>query len=190
MMRFSRSIPDHFKGVWMKDLPSSVKDKIKTTSRFLEITEGAVIHAIVTDWVAREAAQIKLLGKKRTSDVSPFQFDNFKNIVLGDDLFRLLKAEHSKALITNEASAETHELHLKQIRREVRKSKEDIAAKIEFLLQWMYENTDLVRTPESDKSLSHLIVMYQRAGFSEDQLKDLLVKQAEYLKVKKQPAPQ
>jgi hypothetical protein len=183
-------MPDQFKGVWMKDLPSSVRDKIKTTSRFLEITEGAVIHAIITDWVAREAAEIILLGKRRTSNVSPFQFDNFKNIVLGDDLFRLLKAEHSNELITDETSTEKYKQQLKRIRKEIRKSKEDIAEKIELLLQWTYENTDLKRTPASDKSLSYLIVLYQRAGFSEDQLKELLVKEAEYQKGKKQPAPQ
>ena len=189
MMRFSRSTPDRFKGVSMKDLPSSVQDKIKTASRYLEITEGAVIHAIVTDWVAREAAEITLFGKRRTSNVSPFQFDNFTNIILGDDLFRLLKAEHTKDLTTDEASAETHERHLKKIRTAMQKSKKDIAEKIEFFLQWTYANTDLARTPPSDKALSYLIVLYQRAGFSEDQLKDLLAKETEYLKVKKQPAP-
>ncbi len=69
------------------------------------------------------------------------------------------------------------------------KDTEDIAEKIEFFLQWTYANTDLARTSPSDKALSYLIVLYQRAGFSEDQLKDLLAKETEYLKVKTQPAP-
>ncbi|MFC1857630.1 hypothetical protein ACFL9U_06320 [Thermodesulfobacteriota bacterium] len=183
-MRFSRSKSDLFKKVLMKDLPVSVQDKIKTLSYFLDITEGAVIHAIVTDWVAQEAAEISLFGKRTTSDVYPFQFDNFTNVVLGNDLFSLLKAEHMKELTSDEPSAKTHEQHLNKIREDMQKSKEDVEEKIESLLRWAYENTDILRTPAMDKTLSYTIFQYQRAGFSEDELKALLTDEAEYLKTK------
>lgn len=180
-MRFSRSIPDRFKSVLMKELPGSVQDKIKTASRFLEITEDAVIHTIVTDWVAREAAEIKLFRKRTTSNVSPFQFDNFRRILLGDDLFSLLKAEHMVELTSHDASTETHEQYLEKIREKIRKSETAITKKIGDLLQWTYEHTDLVKTPAHDKTLSNMIARYYRAGFSEDQLKKLLVDETTYL---------
>ena len=183
-MRFSRSFPDRFKAVFMKDLPSVVQDKIKTLSRFLEISEGAVMHALITDWVAKEAAEISIFGKRTTTNVYPFQFDNSTNIVLGEGLFRLLKAEHIKEMILDEASSKTHEQYLKKVREEIQESKEDIEEKIGLLLKWTYENTNLARTPATDRSLSYVAVLYLRAGFSEDQLKELLAEEAEYLKKK------
>ena len=189
-MRFSRSFPDRFKAVFMKDLPSVVQDKIKTLSRFLEISEGAVMHALITDGVAKEAAEISIFGKRTTANVYPFQFDNLTNIVLGEDLFRLLKAEHMKEMISDEASAKTHEQYLKKVREEMQKPKEEIEEKIGLLLQWTYENTNLSRTPATDRSLSYVTVIYQRAGFSEDQLKDLLADEAEYLKRKDRQEPE
>jgi len=175
-------MPERFNGVMTKDLPEVVQDKIKTLSHVLEITEGAVIHAIITDWVAREAAEIFLFAKRTSSNVYPLRFDDFANVVLGEKLFCLLKAEHLKELAAGGESAEIHEMNLQKIRREIQPSKEEVENKIERILQWTHENKGLSRTPENDKTLAFMIVLYGRAGFSEDQIKELIAGETEYLR--------
>jgi hypothetical protein len=183
-MLYKRSMPERLKRISLKDLPDMVQDKVNNLSRILEISEGAVIHAMVTDWAAREAAEMSMFGKKKNPDVYPFQFDMQTNVILGNDLFRLLKTEHMKALAPDDASEKAFEKDLTKLRKEIEKSKEAIGEKIDLVLKWIYENTGLPRTKETDRTLSYMVLIYQRAGFSPDQVKELISEEAEYFKKK------
>lgn len=181
-MLFKRSMPGRLMGIAMKDLPDWVQDKVKNLSRILEISEGAVMHAMVTDWVARDAAENSLPGEKTGARVYPFQFDSQTNVILGNNLFRLLKTEHMRRLAPDDATAKGFEEEIKELRKEIEKSQTQIGGKIDSILQWIYENTGLSRTRESDSALSYMVLRYYRAGFSDDQVKELLSEESEYMK--------
>ena len=184
-MLFKRSMQDRFKGIQLKDLPTWVRDKVNNLSRILEISEGAVIHAMVTDWVAREVAEVSMLGKKPDTSVYPFQFDQQTNVILGDDLFRLLKIEHMRAMADDDTSVEKFSADIETLRQKIEKTDEEIEEKIDTILMWAYETTGVSRTRETDAVLSYMVLRYHRAGFSDDQVRELIAEESEYFKKEK-----